>query len=111
MVDVFEYDAEVTLKCHDGDVKACRTKIVTLGTGGFSARGAITEGGTVDSSILGFGVNGYKGKVVGKAAGEAGLEKYLIEFDLTDTGPDLLNKGYDKERAATKIGPTGWDVS
>lgn len=111
MVDVFEYDAELNLKCHDGEVKACRTKIVTLGTGDFSVRGAITGGGTVDSSILAFGVNGYKGKITGKTAGEGGLEKYLIDFDLTDTGPDLLKKGYDKARAISKIEPTSWKIA
>lgn len=112
MVDVFEYDAELVLKCLDGDLKACKTKIVTLGTGDFSARGAIKEGGTVDSSILAFGVNGYKGKVTGKTAGDtAGLEKFIIEFNLADTGPDLLKKGYDKARAIGKIEPTGWCIA
>ena len=111
MVDVFEYDAELTLKCHDGEIKACKTKIVTLGTGDFSARGAITEGGSVDSSILAFGVNGYRGTVTGKTSGESGLEKFLIDFDLTNTGPDLLKKGYDKARAICKIEPTGWKIA
>ena len=110
MVDVFEYDGELRLKCHDGEVKALRTKIVTLGTGDFTARGAIVEGGTVDSAILAFGVNGYKGKVTGKTAGDNGLDRYIIEFDLTDTVPDLLKKGYDKARAETKIEPTSWSV-
>jgi hypothetical protein len=111
MVDVFEYDGELRLKCLDGEVRACKNKIVTLGTGDFSARGAITVGGTVDSAILAFGVNGYRGKVTGKTKGNGGLEKYIIEFDLTNTGPDLLKKGYDKERAVSKIGPTGWAVA
>ena len=111
MVDVFEYDAEVSLKCNDGELKVTRTKIVTLGTGDFSARGAITEGATIDSVLLGFGVNGYKGKITGKTAGDsAGLDKYLIEFDLTDTAPDLLKTGYDKARAVGKIGATGWTI-
>lgn len=111
MVDVFEYDADVTLKCHDGDLVVKRTKIVTLGTGNFSARSTMTEGGKVDSALLGFGVNGYTGAVTGKSAGEGGLEKFHIDFDLTNTAPDLLKKGYDKARAAAKIGPTGWIVS
>lgn len=111
MVDVFEYDAELTLKCHDGDVVANKTKIVTLGTGDYSARGVMVEGGNLDSSILAFGVNGYRGKVTGKTAGEAGLEKYLIEFDLRETAPDLLQQGYDKARAVAKVAPTGWVVA
>ncbi|MGR3317455.1 MAG: hypothetical protein ACUZ8O_03140 [Candidatus Anammoxibacter sp.] len=111
MVDVFEYDVEVSLKCNDGELKVGRTKIVTLGTGDFSARGAMVVDGAIDSSLLGFGVNGYKGKITGKTAGiTEGLDKYLIAFDLTDTTPDLLKKGYDKERATTKIAATGWTI-
>ncbi|MGR3220889.1 MAG: hypothetical protein ACUZ8H_13885 [Candidatus Anammoxibacter sp.] len=111
MVDVFEYDAEVTLKCNDGELKVSRTKIVTLGTGDFSTRGAIVVGASIDSVLMGFGVNGYKGKITGKTAGEtAGLDKYLIEFDLTNTAPDLLKTGYDKARAVGKIAATGWSI-
>ena len=110
MVDVFEYDGELCLKCHDGNVTARKTKIVTLGTGNFSARGAITVGGKVDSSILACGINGYRGKVTNKTAGQGGLEKYIIEFDLTDKTPDLLKQGYDTARAKTKLEPTGWKV-
>lgn len=111
MVDVFEYDAEVKLKCHDGEVTASRTKIVTLGTGGFSARSTMTEGGKIESALLGFGLNGYTGTVIGKSEGQAGLDKFNIEFDLTDTTPDLLKKGYDIARATAKIEPTGWSLS
>lgn len=110
MVDVFEYDGELKLKCCDGDVIARKSKIVTLGTGNFAARGAMNVGGTVDSGILAFGVNGYRGKVVNKSNGEGGLERYTIEFDLKDPKPDLLKKGYDKARAISKLEPTGWKV-
>lgn len=108
MVDVFEYDAELKLKCHDGEVRACKEKIVTLGTGSFCARGAITVGGDVDSNLLATGINGYRGKVTGKTTGKSGLEKYIIEFDLTDTNPDLLKKGYDKARVMNKLEATAW---
>lgn len=112
MVDVFEYDAELNLKCHDGDVTALRTKIVTLGTGDLSARSVITEGGSVGSALLAFGVNGYTGVVKSKVegGGSEGLDKFIIEFDLTDTTPDLLKKGYDKARAIAKIEPTSFKV-
>lgn len=110
MVDVFEYDGELKLKCHDGEVIACKNKIVTLGTGSFAARGAMNVGGTIDSSILAFGVNGYRGKVISKTNGNAGLDKYTIEFDLKDARQDALKKGYDKARAISKLTPTGWKV-
>ena len=110
MVDVFEYDAQLRFKCHDGNVNVTKKKIVTLGTGGFSARSAMCVGGTVDSAILACGINGYTGKVINKISGDAGLDQYIVEFDLTDTTPDLLKKGYDKARALSKLEPTSWQV-
>lgn len=110
MVDVFEYDAELKFKCHDGTVRACREKIVTFGTGDFCARGAITVGGKVDTNLFDIGINGYRGKVTGKTTGKAGLDKYTIEFDLTDTGPDLFKTGYNMARVLDKL-PALWQVA